>query len=78
MPCDFFFNYHKKRLSRTLPEEGFGPLKITKQFRCHESGRLGRQLSFLVIILIHMLFPRLGSVFNFSVSSFNPGRAIRI
>lgn len=60
-----FFNYHKNRLSRTLSEEGFGPLKITKQFKCHESGRLGRQLSFLVIFLIHMLFPRLGNIFNF-------------
>lgn len=71
-----FLNYYKKRLSRTSPEEGFGPLKITKQFRCHESGRLGPQLSFLVILLIHKLFPRLGSVFNFSVSNLNPGRAI--
>lgn len=73
----FFFNYHKNRPSRTLPEEGFGPLKITKQFKRHESGRLGRQLSFLVIFLIHMLFPRLGNIFNFSVSNLNPERAIQ-
>lgn len=67
MPYDFL-NYRKNRTSRTLPEGGFGPLKITKQFRCRESGRLGVQLSLVTILLIHMLFPRLGSIFNFSQS----------
>lgn len=65
MPYDFL-NYHKNRISRTLPEGGFGPLRITKQFRCRESGRLGVQLSLVMILLIHMLFPRLGDIFNFS------------
>lgn len=63
-----FLNYHKNRISRTLPEGGFGPLRITKQFRCHESGRLGVQLSLVMIFLIHMLFPRLDNIFNFSQS----------
>ena len=63
-----FLNYHKNRISRTLPEGGFGPLRIKKQLRCRESGRLGVQLSLLVIFLIHLLFPRLGNIFNFSQS----------
>ena len=67
MPYDFL-NYHKNRISRTLPERGFGPLRITKQCRCHESGRLGVQLNLVMIFLIHMLFPRLGNIFNFSQS----------
>lgn len=47
---------------------GIWSVKDNAQFKRHQSGRLDLELSFLVRLVIHLLFPGLGNIFNFSQS----------